>query len=155
MMAVERSGKWNPGGGRWLELLPVAGVASYSRPSRHATPVLVTKPGFAWTRIYCTPGTLAYQEVTEQTDNGLTYNVDIKGFSPDDAPVKRRTLDQLLAYERVLVRFCDNARLIRQAGSQLEPLNFRYQLGTDADLPGQRGYALTISGTTSQPGVYE
>ena len=150
MSEIARSGKWNPGGGKWLEVIAASDVASYSR----TTPFVTPKSGAAFTRIYCTPGTLSFTENPSRPDNGLLLTVTIKGFSPDDSAQKAAQMVSLLTAEKVLVRFYDNARLVRLAGSLTEPLTFDYQLGTDSDVPGSRGYQITISGTTTFSALY-
>ncbi len=155
MSEIARSGKWNPGGGRWLEVIPAFGIATFSRLSVGGAPIIALKSGFDWTRIYCTPGTIGYKEAAERVDNGNTYQYDIKGFSPDDSLAKRQALEHLFSFERVLVRFCDNSGLLRVAGSPVEFLTFAYELGTDTDVPGQRGYALRFTGLTTQPAAYD
>lgn len=155
MSEIARTGKWNPGGGRWLDIVPAYGVASYGRASLASAPQITFRPGFGWSRIYCTPGTLQYRERTGRDDNGLTYQLDLKGFSPDDSPTKRSQLESLLRYGRMLVRFCDNQGLIRTAGTPVETLDFDFELATDADVPGSRGYSLTLTGTSTLPPAYE
>ena len=147
MSEIARTGKWNPGGGRWLEIVPAIGVVSLSP--------LQLKTGFSFTRIYCTQGTIAYHEEPTRSDNGLTYDYQIKGFSPDDTKTKRASLDQLLVIERMVCRFCDNSGLTRLAGTAIQPLLFTYKFGTDADVPGSRGYALELAGSTTTPALYE
>lgn len=153
MKALERSGRWNPGGGRWLDILSVVGIAAFSLQPI-GEPRITLKSGFAWQRIYCTPGTLSYREQVEITDNGLTYNYSLKGFSPDDSAAKRTALEELLHRGPVLVRFCDNAGLVRLAGTPVQSFLFTYELATDTDVPGSRGYSLTLNGTTTQPAAY-
>ncbi|WP_234733246.1 hypothetical protein [Tellurirhabdus bombi] len=153
-MSLDRSGKWNPGGGNYIEVVPAAGVASYLRPSSSSTPVITLREGFAWTRIYCTQGTLQYREVYKDDDQGDLHELDIKGFSPDDSPAKSLSIQNLKQYKRVLVRFRDNARLTRLAGTPIESLLFTYELGTDAEVGGSRGYNLSFSGPLTEPAAY-
>lgn len=146
MTEIARSGKWNPGGGRWLELLPLAGLATYARASLTTPPVLTTVGNFDFVRVYCTQGTIAYREGVEYTDNGKVHSLEIKGFTPYDSEAKAAQLDSLFGYEYFLVRFCDNDGLIRLAGSKEQFLSLSYELGTDADVPGSRGYSLNLQG---------
>ena len=156
MSEIARSGKWNPGGGRWLEIVPCSAVAAYTRPASAIAPATITlKPGFSWTRIYCTPGTIGYKEKPDRNDNGRIYEFDIIGFSPDDSPAKRQALENLFLPEGILCRFCDNQGLIRVAGTPDQFLTFTFDLETDTDVPGKRGYSLQLSGTTTQPAAYE
>ena len=138
MTEIARSGKWNPAGGRWLELLPAPLATS----------------GGQWTRIYCSPETLLYRDSASYTDNGKLHAVDIKGYSPDDSPAKAAAIESILSYEKCLVRFCDNQGLIRLAGTQAEPLSFSYELTTDTEVLGSRGYQLALSGTLTTPPSY-
>ncbi|GAB2571913.1 hypothetical protein [Spirosoma areae] len=152
-MEIARTGKWNPGGGRWLEVVPAALVSAYSRASATSTPVITLKSGASWTRIYCSPQSLQYRLSSDFTDNGPLFTLEIKGFSPDDNAQKAQALDTLFQREKCLVRFCDNSGLIRLAGTPVEALELNYQLGTDDQVAGQRGYSLTLKGTlTLRPG---
>ncbi len=154
MSEITRSGKWNPGGGRWLELLPAVFVASYVRASLSAAPVITLIPGASWSKIYCTPGTLQYRLGAKHSDNGPVYTLEVRGFSADDSPEKAAALDFLFLHVQFLVRFCDNAGLIRLAGTPVESLELSYELDTDADVPGSRGYSLTLEGQLSQRPAY-
>jgi hypothetical protein len=145
MSEIARSGKNNLAGGRWMEVALAIGL----------TVAGTLKPGFSWTRIYCSLDTLGYEYKTDRVDNGLTYTHDIKGFSPNDAPAKAAALDQLVTYERVVCRFCDNMGVIRLIGTTDQPLFFSYQFGTDTSVPGSRGYQIAIAGTTTTAPVYE
>lgn len=138
MTEIARSGKWNPGGGRWLELLPAGLVSS----------------GADWTRIYCAAETLLYRDSAAVTDNGKLHSIEIKGFSPDDSASKAAGIDSILSYEKCLARFCDNQGLVRLAGTIAEPLTFSYELTTDTDVAGSRGYLLALSGTLTTPPTY-
>jgi hypothetical protein len=150
-----RTGKWNPGGGRWLEVIPIDHVSGFVRVGS-AVPTYAILPGHAWIRIYCTEGTLKYQEdpVSPKPDNGDLYDLLIEGFSPDDTKPKGATIDELQRLERVLVRFCDNQGLIRMAGSPTEYVSFSFQFGTDADIAGSRGYVLKLASQTTQRAAY-
>lgn len=154
MIEIARTGKWNPGGGRWLELLPATGVASYNRPSPSAAPQITLRAGFDWTRIYCSPETLQYRLSGDETDNGDLYTLEIKGFSPDDSPTKALAIIALLRAKKHLIRFCDNAGLIRLTGTPVESLQFSYDLATDPNVAGSRGYALALKGTLTTPPAY-
>lgn len=137
MTEIARSGKWNPGGGRWLELLPLALLSSGQ-----------------WTRIYCSPETLLYRDSASATDNGKLHTTEIKGYSPDDSPAKAAAIESFLSYEKCLARFCDNQGLVRLAGTASEPLSFSYELTTDTEVAGSRGYSLALSGTLTTPPTY-
>src|SRR5438874_1033897 len=99
MSEIARTGKWNPGGGRWLEVVPTAFVTDYVRASTNATPVITLAAGHDWTRIYCTPETLQYKISREFNDNGPVYTVEVKGFSADDNSQKSDALDALFRLE--------------------------------------------------------
>ena len=150
MSEIARTGKWNPGGGRWLEIVPLAYVSTYARPSLTSTPTITLLAGKDWTRIYCSPETLQYRVSREITANGPLYTVEIKGFSPDDSPTKADALDRLFTEERFLVRFCDNSGLIRVAGSPVEYLSLGDEFSTDVTVGGSRGYSLDLKGTLTQ-----
>lgn len=154
MSEIARTGKWNPGGGRWLELVPITSVSGYSRISLTASPTITLTDGASWTRIYCSPETLQYRLSGEDTDNGDLYTIEIKGFSPDDSSSKAQAIDQLFRAKRCLARFCDNSGLIRLAGTPVEHLLFSYELGTDAAVSGSRGYSLSLKGTLTQRPAY-
>ncbi|UHG93450.1 hypothetical protein [Spirosoma oryzicola] len=149
MSEIARSGKWNPGGGRWLDVVAAVGVEPTQVPG-----AITFKAGFDWTRIYCTQGTLQYRMGSQHTDNGRLYSFEIKGFSPDDNAVKSAAIDALFAYEKLIVRFTDNSGLVRIVGLPDEALTFSHELGTDPDVPGQRGYDLNLKGTSTQRSAY-
>lgn len=134
-------------------MLPANGVAGYARTG--LGPQVSLRPGFAWTRIYTTQDTLSYREQAEDTDNGKTFTYDIRGFSPDDNATKQSAFEQLLHYGQMLVRFCDNAGLVRLIGDPVQSLLFTYDLATDPDVPGRRGYSFSLTGTTTRPPAYE
>ncbi|RYC69766.1 hypothetical protein [Spirosoma sordidisoli] len=129
-------------------------MLSYQRPTKTSAPVITLRDGSSWCRIYTTPGTLYYREVPSRTDNGRLYTYEVKGWSPDDNPEKGMALDTLLATERVLVRFCDNKGLQRLAGTPDEFLLFSYEFDTQSDVPDQRGYTITVSGSTTTRAPY-
>lgn len=145
MSDIARSGKNNLAGGRWMEVALAIGL----------TVAGTLKPGFSWTRIYCSPDTLGYEYQTGRTDNGLTYTHDIKGFSPNDDPRKGPALDFLVTYEHVVCRFCDNMGVIRLIGRADQPLTISVQFGTDTTVPGSRGYQIALAGMTTTAPVYE
>lgn len=154
MSEIQRSGKWNPGGGRWLDVIAVTAVVGYARTSTSATPFITLAEGADWTRIYTTPGTLQYRVSSELTDNGPLYTVEIKGFSPDDSPAKSDALDALFRQGKFIVRFTDNSGLVRIAGTPVEYMAFSDDFSTDADVPGARGYSLNLKGTLTQRPAY-
>ncbi|WP_265990848.1 hypothetical protein [Larkinella insperata] len=154
-MSLNRTGKWNPGGGRWIEIVPAVALASYTISSVASAPTVVLSPSWSFTRIYCTPGTLQYRESKKNTDNGFLHDLEIKGFSPDDSPDKRAQIENLAQYQTFLVRFQDTAGLTRLAGTKIEPLLLEFELSTDSDVPGSRGYNLSFSGTLTAPAAYE
>lgn len=145
MSDIARSGTNNLAGGRWVEMVAAVGL----------TVTGTLKPGFSWSRIYCTPGTLSYEMKPGRASNGKTYSFDIKGFSPNDAPAKATAIDLLDTYEHVVCRFCDNMGLKRLVGTADQPLAFSYQFATDPDVPGSRGYQIAVAGTTTTAPVYE
>jgi hypothetical protein len=153
-MSVARTGKWNPGGGKWLDVAVAIGIASYTRPTPASIPLITFSPNFDWIRIYCSDETLQYRQSSEPSDNGPLYTVEIKGFSPDDNFAKAATIDALLYYEKLLVRFTDRNGLVRIAGTKNQPLTFSYELDTDKTTTGQRGYSLNFSGESTQRGAY-
>ncbi|KAB7728142.1 hypothetical protein F5984_20570 [Rudanella paleaurantiibacter] len=154
-MAFERSGKWNPGGGRYVEVVPAAGVESYTRASLTAPAAITLRPGFSWQRIYTTPGTLSYQCDQSTDDNGRLWITTVKGFMPDDDVNRGVSMARLAMYITVLVRFVDNNGMKRQAGTPTEGLAFTYIQGTGDDVPNDRGFTFTISGPQTQPPAYE
>lgn len=154
MSEITRTGKWNPGGGRWLEVVAAVGVASYLRPTPSTTPVITLRDGFAWTRIYCTEQTLQYRQSCDHTDNGPLYSFDIKGESLDDTPQKASGIDTLFAFEKFLVRFTDCDGLVRIAGSPTQALTFSYDLDTGKTVTDGRSYSLAFKGTSTLRSAY-
>ncbi|WP_128544069.1 hypothetical protein [Larkinella soli] len=154
-MSLDRSGKWNPGGGSWLEVVPAVAIQEYARSTVAAAPTVTLRSGWTWKRIYCTQGTLQYRDQTKETENGYLHELEIRGFAPDDSAGKAMLIDELLQYRRFLVRFRDNAELTRLAGTPVESLLMEMELGTDSEVPGQRGYQLNFTGTLTAPAAYE
>ena len=155
MSEIKRSGAWNPGGGRWIEMVPAAWVASYSRSNVDAAPTVILQPGRQWLLIYCSQETLQYREEAAKTDNGDLYSIELKGFSPADDRAKRSALQSVFVYEKMLVRFCDNAGTIRLAGTPTESISLTYTLSTGAAVADKRGYDLDLRGTLTSPVAYE
>lgn len=155
MSALNRTGRWNPGGGHYLELIDVMFVTGYVRPNGSASPVVTLTPGKVFSPIYCSPDTIAFKQIAQKTDNGDLYQVTITGFSPDDSSEKNHALTGFMQGRRVLVRFRDYAGLSRLAGTDIEGLELSYELGTDPNVGGSRGYALSLTGTLTLPTAYE
>lgn len=154
MIEIARTGKWNPGGGRWLEIVPIALVSAYSRPIPTATATITLIDNADWTRIYCTPETLQYRISAADSDNGDIYTVEIKGLSLDDTPAKAAAIDALFLKKKCIVRFTDNDKLVRIAGTPVEYLQFSYELDTDSTTLGSRAYSLSFKGTLTKRPAY-
>lgn len=156
MSALNRTGRWNPGGGHYLELIDATDVTGFARASAAAKPVVTLRAGKAFSRIYCTPGTLGFNQEHSETDNGDLYAITITGFHPDDDVARNATFTGFLQNHRIVVRFKDYATgITRLVGSPDQPLSFSYKFSTGEDVPDSRGYTLTIKGTLTQPAAYE
>ncbi len=153
-MSIERSRNWNPGGGNWLEVLPCLAVSGPAPASGSASSYPL-RPGFAWSRIYCTQETIGYSDDQTITDNGRVYDMAVIGFSPSDDAAKAAELEKLTGLGRVMVRFRDNARLTRVIGTPTEGLEFTYKLTTDTTVAGNRGYSLQMEAVITTPCRYE
>lgn len=155
-MAIVRTGAWNPGGGQSIEIVPCTGVIALVTATS-TTPALVElATGFAWTPIYCTPGTLGYDLDEMLTDDGLIWNHSIAGFTPDDSQSRSLEFARLAYYRQHLVRFRDNRPgVIRLIGSPVEGLTFTYKFATGEDVPGDRGYTFRLTGPTTTLISYE
>ena len=151
--ALGRQATWNPGGGRSIQIVPTIGVDSFARVGDLVS--LDFQTGYGWNLIYVTPETASFRSVHSQTDDGDIWSVEIRGFSPGDSPAKAKMVADLARFPKHLVRFVDNAGLIRIAGSPTEGLSFSYELSTDEAVAGSRGYTLTLSGTLTAPPAYE
>lgn len=151
MSDIQRIGGYNPGGGNWLELLPVDGIAPTTPGSSSITP----REGYSWSRIYCTEETMSYLDTVTEADNGDLHTIDIKGFSPGDTPAKAKAIELLKVLGPHVVRFRDNARLTRLVGTATEGLKFVYEQKTGDSVADKRGYALSLSGTLTKGCDYE
>lgn len=154
-MALDWTGKWNPGGGLYVDVVPLVAVAAFSRSTVALPPTITLRDGWSWTRIYCTPGTLAYKLDQTETENGLLFPTAVRGFHPGDSAQQALDMSRLAGYRRHLVRFRDNTGTTRVAGSQTEALLFTYQFGTAEDVPGDRGYTISLQGDLTQSPSYE
>lgn len=103
--------------------------------------------------IYCTPGTLSFNEEQSSENGNNFFNVQIAGFVPGDSETVRTRMMEL-AGRKYLVLFQDGNGNYKLAGNLSQQLRFSSALATGADTADRAGHTIRFAGRVTTKSIF-
>lgn len=103
--------------------------------------------------VYCSPGSISFNEPQEQTRAGILYKPEIKGFIPKDSPEVEAAINAMEG-RKYLGVFVDGNEQYKVCGTVEIPLRVYFDLDTGSDTPDRNGHTITLNGSHRSKSVF-
>lgn len=141
------SGVKNMGGVNALQFVIASRVESIPEPNRIVlSGPIIFKDGYSWEDLYFTKGTCFFKIESSDTNNGPLSTIQIEGNFPKLTPVIEDSLIDIVNDPRIIIRFLDNNRYWRIAGTKELPLKVVFDSTTGKNGKEKNGTNFSITG---------
>ncbi len=103
--------------------------------------------------VYCSPGSIGFEEPMEVARGGKIYKAELRGFIPKDCAESEKALTDI-AGRRYVAVYLDQNEQYKVVGTRDIPLRVTIDLDTGSDTNDRNGHKIIVSGEQITKSVF-
>lgn len=138
-----------------VEVTPASFVSSFPDPVALSIDEITLKPGKIWYIMEFTSGSVDFESKSKNSIHGKYHELGVDGFHPKPSSEKLMLLDEMLQYEKFIIRAYDIEGNIRIIGTLDAPCDFEFdEIGGRIGGNRSKGYNIKFNTVSAQPALY-